>query len=322
MILPVLTGLIDKPALIVYDPGDSLLLDGLAAGETFRMQRVDDFEEMRDIVSEASEAVLGLVLPSDFDSRAGENEKIILQGYLVHWASIDDLNELKSFFEEKFSQAAWTDVEIQVSENRLYPSAHPRGYSLMINATLVISLFTIGIALVPLLLIEEKEARTFEVLLVSPARFGQVIIGKAAAGFVYCLISSLVVIFLAKRFLVNWPLVIWIILLGTSLAVGIGLLLGLFTRSQASLSLWVSLILLIFISTNFTMFFNIQDIPSILQTIINLLPTTALNNLLNLAMTNQFFIDIFRNNSLILIFYVVLIFFLNYLVIRRNGGRR
>ena len=321
MIMPVLTGLFDKPALIVYDQGDSDLLNGLAAGETFRIQRVDDLEELQAVVSEASEAVLGLVLPADFDSQAGDKGKIVLQGYLVHWATQEDQVELKSFFEEKFSQAAWTDVEIHVSERRLYPSVQPRGYTLMINTTLVVSLFTIGLALVPLLLIEEKEERTFEVLLVSPARYGQVIIGKAAAGFVYCLLSSLVVFFLAKRFLVNWPLAFWIVFLGAALAVGIGLLIGLVARSQASLSLWAGLVLLLLISTDFVLFFDIKDIPAFLQTIINLLPTSALNNLMNMAMTNQFFLDIFRNNSLILIFYAVLIYFLTYVIIRRSARR-
>jgi ABC-2 type transport system permease protein len=54
-------------------------------------------------------------------------------------------------------------------------------------------MLTMGILLVPTLMLEEKQTRTMDALLVSPASISQVVIGKAIAGFFYILVTAAIV---------------------------------------------------------------------------------------------------------------------------------
>ena len=55
-----------------------------------------------------------------------------------------------------------------------------------------------GIFLVPSLLFEEKETKTMQALLVSPASIGQVVVGKALAGAFYILVTAVMM------FAISW----------------------------------------------------------------------------------------------------------------------
>ena len=64
----------------------------------------------------------------------------------------------------------------------------------MISLSLAVVIITIGIILVPFLMIEEKENHTIEALMVSPAIYSQIVIGKAIAGTFYCLVAAAIVL--------------------------------------------------------------------------------------------------------------------------------
>jgi ABC-type Na+ efflux pump permease subunit len=91
---------------------------------------------------------------------------------------------------------------------------------------IVVAVVVVGMSFVPYLIAEERETRTLQVLLVSPASIGQVVAGKALAGAAYCLTGGGVVIALNYLYVVHWEVILASILCGTALAVALGLLLG------------------------------------------------------------------------------------------------
>ena len=175
----------NSPAVIVYDPGRSTILRGLATSEDIRLGITDSLEEMQEIVSGSAELLLGLVVPQDFDSLAGSSDLIELEGYVVHWADPEKVDQEVAFFQEQIGQGQpGAQIRINVSEQRLYPPADLQGQTSMFVLLMTIVILTIGFALVPLLLVEERLAHTLEVLLVSPARIYEVVGGKALAGWI------------------------------------------------------------------------------------------------------------------------------------------
>ena len=318
MTMPLLLGLLDKPALVVYDPGHSTILSGLAASEEFRLRVVETPEDMRTLIGTASEVALGLELPEDFDRRAGSQELLQLTGYFVHWAGSEQIEALTAFFESRLSGAAWGAVEIRPSAQPVYPGYTPDGYLVMSIQTMMVAILTMGVVLVPLLIIEEKECKTFQVLLVSPAGLRHIIAGKAIAGMAYCLAAALVVLFLTAKYIVSWPLAAWAVLLAAMFAVGIGILLGLLAETQAALSLWSGLVLLFLLSSGMLQFFDTTAWAGWVQAVLNWLPTTGIFRMLGLALTDNFPLSVLWQTSATLLGAIGLVFLLALGQLRRS----
>jgi ABC-2 type transport system permease protein len=278
----------ENPAVVVYDQGRSTLIRALGASEDVRMGVVDSEEEMREAVSSSQELLLGLVVPADFDRLAGSRAMIELDGYAVHWAEPEKISQRVAFFEEQLGSAAWGTVRINVSEQRLYPSAELSGQTLMFVLLATIVLLTMGLALAPLLFVEERQAHTLEVLMVSPARITEVVGGKALAGAFYCLLAALVIFLLNRALVVHWAVALLAVVLGAAFAVTVGLLVGMASDNPTTVSLWGTMLLLVFFGLTLLNALPGLDWPPIFRTLVAYLPTVALAELFGIALAGEF----------------------------------
>ena len=92
---------------------------------------------------------------------------------------------------------------------------------------LVMSLVTTGIYVVPALLVEEKQSRTLNAVLTTPAGYRELVLAKAGVGLIYGLLSSGLILALNEGLGNNVGLVIGAVFLGALVLVGLGLLLTL-----------------------------------------------------------------------------------------------
>jgi ABC-type Na+ efflux pump permease subunit len=181
-----------------------------------------------------------------------------------------------------------------------------------------ITLFTLGIALVPLLMLEEKEAHTLETLLVSPARDLQIVAGKALAGAIYCL-SGLLVIVIAYRFLiVHWELALLAMLAGTAFVVALGLLVGIVSNNPTTIMMWATTILLILIVPTVLSGLSSFTQAPWLEALIDYWPSTATYKLLTLAMTVEIPKGMVIENAAIVISAAILLYMLTWWLVRRS----
>jgi ABC-2 type transport system permease protein len=298
----------NSPSVIVYDPGRSTILRALAASDDIRLGITDSLEEMQEIVSGSPDLLLGLVVPQDFDSMAGSSELIELDGYVVHWAESEKVDQWEAFFQEQIGQATWGTVEINISEQRLYPPAELQGQTFMFVLLVTIVILTIGFALVPLLFVEERLAHTMEVLLVSPARIYDVVSGKALAGGFYCLLAVVVVFFLNRFLVVNWGVALLAVLLGGAFAVAVGLLVGVLSDNPTTVGLWGSMLLLgLFGLTMLNAFADINW-PPVVQTALGYLPTVAFAELLGYSLAAEYPLPQMWSNSAALLVAAMIVF--------------
>jgi hypothetical protein len=146
------------------------------------------------------------------------------------------------------------------------------------------SLMALGISMVPLLMLEEKETHTLDTLLASPARYIQVVAGKAVAGSVYCL-SAVLVILIAYNFLiVHWELALLALLLGTAFVVALGLLIGMLSNNPTTIGMWAAVIMLaLIIPAAIAGLSSLDRIPGV-AAIMAYWPSTAIIKLFDLAM--------------------------------------
>ena len=302
-LMPLLLGLRDKPTAIVYDQGKSTIIRALTGREDFRLLVVDSQGDMEEGVSNLPETRLGLVIPGDFDQRAGVGGDLQLQGYFAHWADPEKLKQQVAFFEEQLSQASWGTVKIQTAGNVLYPQVDSGGQVSMTSLLMIIVIMVMGMTLIPLLFIQEKEAHTLEALLVSPANINHVVIGKALAGGFYCLLAAMVAVLLNNYFFVHWEVVILAILLSAFFAVALGLLVGYLSDNQATTGLWGAVLIILFMGLAIleALDFNMSQWPAILQTLVKWQPGTTIIQLFRISMAGRFPLELLWTNAIALL---------------------
>ncbi|MCP4542708.1 MAG: ABC transporter permease [Chloroflexi bacterium] len=284
--LPLMLTPKDTPIAIAYTPEKSTLVRGLTTRDEFKLRLADSQQEMQDAVGKSAVVVLGLGLPPEFNQAAGSGEVVQVEGYAPHWADPQQVAELVVFFEQELGKASWQTVRINV-EGHTYPPIDAGGQPLMVVMNLSMVLFSIGMSMVPYLLLDEKEMRTFDALLVSPARFSQIVIAKALVGLFYCLCAVAVALLFSFKFFVHWDVVILAIALGAALAVAIGLLTGAMCETQAAVNLWMGLALIGLLVPMFLTNVTSSRLPPIVQTILPWIPSVAFRNLIGYSMAGD-----------------------------------
>jgi ABC-2 type transport system permease protein len=286
-LLPLLLSQKNLPRIAVYDQGRSSILRDLAAREDMRVSILNSQADMESALVNSVNPALGLVITADFDQRTGEGQPIELQTYYPHWAASKQLSQLEAFFEEQLSQATKVDVLLNLPGYAVYPPVDLSGRPAMLLLNIITVILVIGIALVPLLMIEEKESQTLKVLLVSPASLKQVVAGKALVGLFYSMLPALPIMLLYHYLFIHWGVALLAVFLTAALAVGMGLLLGLLVDSSTNVSMWGALLLLFVIGSGLLKLFGL-NLPQVLQTALEWLPGVAMMELFSISQAGDF----------------------------------
>lgn len=314
--LPMLLSWRGLPALGIYDPAGLPVLEPLQDRDDLRFARFDSEQEMKSQLLDTPELMIGLVLPGEITLIAGDDQ-IRLDGYYPNWAGPARVHKQVAFLEDVLNDTFGTEVRIKVDGNVVYPTVEPGLHLLMITQTTTLMIFLVGSMMVPYLFLDEKEQRTMDALLVSPASYSQLVSGKALAGVVYCLVVAAVVLLFNFRYIVHWELVLLTILLGGTFSVLVGLLLGILVDSQASLGMWTGLLLAFLVGPSLMSSFSHSRLPAFVEAVFSWTPGVAFNQLLKASMYQPLQAAPILRDAVILATAAALIFIL---ILWRAGG--
>jgi len=280
LLMPKVLGMMLVPPetpVLVYDPGESRLTAELDDSAQYQVQRARSLAEVEQVIGSTGFGLgveFGLAVPDDFDQVLEAGGQPELDGYLA-WANRRKAFQLKTDFEEQIEELVGQPVRINVEENIVYPPSDSGLWLLMVTITPVTVILMMGIQLVPTLLFEEKQTKTMEALLVSPASISQVVVGKALAGLFYVLVSAGVVFAINWAGVVHWEVVLLFVLGMGVFGVGVGLVLGSFFERQQDVTGLTMLLLVVFIGA---LFINMLDmnVPAVVQAMLPWVPSVAL----------------------------------------------
>ena len=263
-----------QTVLPVYDMGNSSLVAELRKNPDISVQGLRSEQELHTALCGAVYPLIGLRIPADFDQLLVAGNQVELQGY-VCWSKRYQVSELQPKLEEMLSQALDLPVTIHIEGNIAYPpSSGVLSLSLAtINSVLMILMM--GIFLVPSLLFEEKETKTMQALLVSPASIGQVVIGKALAGLFYILVTAVMIFTISWADVIHWDMVMLFVIAGGVFSVAVGLVLGSFYEKQQDMVGWMTAILLLLVGTIIIKMLNVE-LPALVEIILPWVPSVAL----------------------------------------------
>ncbi|MFL7807013.1 MAG: ABC transporter permease [Anaerolineae bacterium] len=279
--LPLLAGRSSSHAVIVYDEGQSRLVAALQKRDELHLSKTRSLQEMKEAVSGASVAVLGLHLPAGLDQALEAGQPSLLEATAVHWADQEDVAEIERAVERALGEITGRPVEVSVAEERLYPDPDGGGFTSLAAGLIGMVVVVVGIAFVPHLFAEEKETQTLQVLLVSPASTGQVVAGKALAGAAYCLAGGGAAMALNSLYVVHWEAALLSLLCGTALAVALGLLLGVLFGLPQQMSAAGALLMGALVVATFLA--DMVRLPAFLLAVLRWVPTVAMAHALRLS---------------------------------------
>jgi ABC-2 type transport system permease protein len=233
---------------------------------------------MEELLGTAADVRLGLDLPANFDQAVADGRSLELNVYAVHWAKQAEVDEQRLFFERALGEVTGQPVALTLHEQRVYPPPEGQGFSSLATSVIVLVTLTTGIALVPHLIGEERQARTIDALLISPASIGQIVAAKALAGSVYCLVVAVVAIAFNAKYFVHLEVVAATIGCATLFAVGVGLLLGSLFELPQSMNAVAGLVLAVLLVPVYLA--GRLALPPALHAIVAYVPSAALDAVL------------------------------------------
>lgn len=305
-----------QTVLPVYDMGNTHLVAELKNAPGIAMQKLDSEQELHTSLCSAVYPLIGLRIPAGFDQHLAAGEQVEFQGY-VCWSKRYQVSELHPKLEKMLSQALDRPVTIHVEENIAYPpSSGVLSLSLAtINSVLMILMM--GIFLVPSLLFEEKETKTMQALLVSPASIGQVVVGKALAGLFYILVTAVMIFTISWADVVHWDMVMLFVIAGGVFSVAVGLVLGSFYEKQRDMVGWMTAILLLLVGAIIIKMLNVE-LPALVENILPWVPSVALAEICQAAFLETVPVTLVLTDMWIVLFFLLPLYALVIWKVRRS----
>ncbi|MGD8604702.1 MAG: ABC transporter permease [Anaerolineales bacterium] len=286
--------------LVVYTPQSSAFVEQLTDMDGVSLFVVDSEEAVRQTL-ESESAALGVVLPDDFDSRlqAGNRPQVTF----IYPDDLESSRGAQRVVLQVFELISGRDPVVQLDLQPLNPPSESEvaqedgdGLSSLLQEIDILTFFIIlwvmmgvtmnGSFLVPTLVVEEKEKKTLEAMLVTPASYLDVVGGKILVGMSYCLLTAFVVMALNQGFVGDvWASIIIVVLASACLTL-IGLLIGSVIDNLTALNTWASFIMLPLLLPGILAALPL-NLPGVLQTIFRAIPTYNIVRGLALSLTGR-----------------------------------
>lgn len=267
-------------SVVICDEGaTSLALDSvtLKDGAKYSFRKTSSLQEMEQKMANQD---LGLALPADFDQMRASGGKLTLDGY-IFWTDRMKVTELEAKYGQAFSEILSQPVQVVIGQNIIIPQANVDGMQSTVTYLMVYFVFSTALLLIPHSMLEEKQTKTLDALLISPASPGQVVLGKALAGFFYILVIGGLAMALFSMFIVHWGMALAAFLGYALFAIGLGLAVGSFIKSMRQLGLWMVVLVLFLVVP--PLFYMEPNLKAGIRTVLTWCPTSALASLFRYA---------------------------------------
>lgn len=274
----------DTLNVLLYAETESPIVTALERSPALAVYRYDSQARLMEVFVGAESVELAVVVPETAVAPANSNQPLVVDGYLMYWVDAAQRAEIKALVEAELAAQLGQPVTLNLTGHDVYFDANTFFFVFSSTLSLLFVILMIGISIIPNLMIEEKQAKTLDVLLVSPASAGHVVAGKALAGLFYGVLGSAVVFAIFGYLIIQWPLAIGTAVLCTLFMVAIGLLLGTYAgaRSQLQLLAWFLVIPLL---TPVVLIALEGLVPDGAIAVMNWIPTVLVAKMFRLSLT-------------------------------------
>lgn len=287
--------------IVVHDPGKSSLVAQLRTIPQIKLVEAGSADAVPGEV-EKVKAVGGLVVPTNFDADVAAGKQPELTIFVNNKTNSIEQATFRHLLEQQVlslverpvpAHLVWIDL---AKELRAKAGDGLNLNRMMLPLLLLLAFGMTGALVVPLLLVEEKEKRTLDFLLTSPASLTEIIAGKALTGVVYSVLIAGVLLALNHKMIGNWPLTLLTILLGLLFVVAIGLFMGSLLQNTMQVNTWASLVLLVILAPSFPA----PGLAPALETAMRFIPTYYFIDALKLSLAGTVSLRLWASLAVVL----------------------
>jgi ABC-2 type transport system permease protein len=274
--------------VVVHDPAGSRLVAALRQNPALNLVEVPSGDQLAAEVGR--QAVAGLDVPPDFDAALAAGTRPKLTVLVNRGRGGAEVAGFDRVLERVVRNLAGQEMPFEEVLVSIGGSSAGSGISVVnIDAYLLIVLLVLALTMsgsfaVPTLLVEEKEKRTLDAVLVSPAGATDVVLGKGLVGLAYCAIEALVLLPMNNGLQGAWPLTVLTVLSASVFLVLVGLLMGGLFRTSGQVNTWSSLVMLVMILPTWLSF---TDPSSPLSAALRLIPTRYVADALSITLAGN-----------------------------------
>ena len=262
----------DKKIDVAYfDEGNSslpTLTQVIGDSYQFRFYEVDSAEE---ISASMGYKEIGILIPADFDQTLADGETAVLTGYTM-WVFRNSVSEMESKYSELFSQLLGGAVQVKIGDNVIVPE--PGVHYNVVNFQVMWAVLFMALMVVPHLMLEEKQTKTMDALMVSPVSPGELVAGKAVAGLFYMMISGGLYLALNHAYVVNWWLTLLAFFCTSIFSIFLALFFSGLIRNPLTIGILVLPVIAIFVLP--AMFQHEPFLAPGLRDVFGVIPTSAM----------------------------------------------
>ena len=230
----------DKPELGIFDRGDSQLVAMSQGLDSINASEYSSIEDLRQ-VTESGAVDMGIVLPTGFDNAIVQGDTIPIEAYIWGESLSKNRVTLPIAVADLVRAIAGQEVPVEIESITLGEEASTPWNERLLPFIVLLGVFFGGLMLPSTSLIEEKQKKTLEALVISPASIGEIFIAKGFLGITLSIFMGVAILLLNQVFGNNTLLLIGVLALGAVMAVEIGLILGVFIKDITTLfTVWKS----------------------------------------------------------------------------------
>jgi len=315
--LPDLTRGDELPLMVIYDPNEYIRIEETGNITDFNHRVEKEMDDFLYILRDMETPVIGVELEQD-PHQPQSDSPMILHGYYPYWMKPSQIVSIKTSAALTLGKLWDTSIEINDDAHIIYPimDEYPYGKTFIATAGLLIQLAVMGLSMAPQLIVEEKDSRTLQAIVVSPAKLTHFILGKTLAVLFYTTLTTVIGLIFVRPLIIHWGLVLVALFVGMLTLIMPGILLGVLLKNKQQLQIWVWVM---FIPIIMPIFFSIvRVLPDRIMTIIDWWPTVALARLLRAGFTLNPPLNTYGREALYLLSLSLVVLFITLQIINKQ----
>jgi len=228
----------EKPKLGVMDEGSSQLVAMAEQLTSVVTKEYDNVSEIKQAVGSGAVDV-GMVLPVDFDSSVIQGKEAELVTYIWGESLAKNRIILGATIANLVRELAGQETPVEIEAITLGDAVSIPWNDRLLPLIVLMAVFLGGLFLPATSVINEKEKKTLEALVITPTTIGDVFIAKGLLGVILSLFMGIVILILNQAFGAEPTLLILVLALGAIIAAELGLLLGALIKDITTLfAIW------------------------------------------------------------------------------------
>ena len=293
----------EKPNLGIVDEGNSRLVVMAQGLDSITTKEYEDVSQLKQ-ATQSGTVDMGIVLPQNFDNSVSQGETVVIEAYIWGESLAKNRIILPTTIADLVREIAGQEVPVEIESVTLGDEVSTPWSKRLIPFLVLMGVFFGGLMLPSTSLIEEKQKKTFEALVITPVSISEIFIAKGILGIVLSVFMGIAILLLNQVFGANSLLLVGVLFLGAIMAVELGLIFGALIKDITTLfTVWKSGGILLFAPVFIYMF------PQIPEWIGKIFPTYyALQPVVELSLRGGGWSDIAVNVFILIGINILLIF--------------